>query len=192
VIPQLVHADSVVYGFGVGDDVSWDLAMIDRFGVVVHAFDPTPRSVRWVERADLRTEFVFHRLGIADYDGEATFVMRHPDPDWTSYSLERDPPTEYEVATAEVRRLATIASELGHQRLDVVKLDVEGAEYGVIGDMVGGTLIPTQLLVEFHYAAEGREGLRRTRETLAALRRVGYRIFWRSPNGYEFGFVLLA
>ena len=35
---------SVIYSFGVGDNVAWDLEMIRRFGCTVHAFDPTPAS----------------------------------------------------------------------------------------------------------------------------------------------------
>ena len=36
---------SVVYSFGVGDNVAWDLEMIRQFGGTVHAFDPTPASI---------------------------------------------------------------------------------------------------------------------------------------------------
>ena len=38
--PGPIRADSVVYSFGVGTDVSWDKEMIQRFDVTVHAFDP--------------------------------------------------------------------------------------------------------------------------------------------------------
>src|SRR5688572_4934876 len=48
-----IDEQSVVYSFGVGDNVSWDLAMIERFGVTVHAFDPTPQSIAWVARQPL-------------------------------------------------------------------------------------------------------------------------------------------
>ena len=34
----------MVYSFGVGQDISWDLAMIERFGVTVHAFDPAKNT----------------------------------------------------------------------------------------------------------------------------------------------------
>ena len=39
-----LHTGSVVYSFGVGEDVSFDVALIQRFGSIVHAFDPTPRG----------------------------------------------------------------------------------------------------------------------------------------------------
>ncbi len=39
---------SIVYSFGVGEDVSFEMELIERFGTPVHAFEPTPRSLAWV------------------------------------------------------------------------------------------------------------------------------------------------
>jgi hypothetical protein len=39
-----ITKDSVVYSFGIGDDASFDLELIDRYNLVIHAFDPTPKS----------------------------------------------------------------------------------------------------------------------------------------------------
>src|SRR5262245_971419 len=58
-------AGSIVYSFGVGDNVAWDREMIRSFGCTVQAFDPTPASVAWVARQSLPREFVFHDCGIA-------------------------------------------------------------------------------------------------------------------------------
>ena len=45
VLPDELGSDSIVYSFGVGEDVTFDLALIDRYGMTVHAFDPTPKSI---------------------------------------------------------------------------------------------------------------------------------------------------
>lgn len=65
---------SVVYSFGVGTDASFDLALIERFGVELHAFDPTPRSIEWVQQQTWPEGFVFHPVGIANYDGKGVSV----------------------------------------------------------------------------------------------------------------------
>src|SRR5512140_3346052 len=75
VCPDLLHRESIIYSFGVGEDISFDLGIIQRFGATVHAFDPTPRSIEWVKRQQLPPQFILHPYGIASYDGEATF---HP------------------------------------------------------------------------------------------------------------------
>jgi len=192
VVPGLLRPESVVYSFGVGDDVSWDLAMIERFGVSVHAFDPTPRCVRWIEKQRLPDRFRFHALGIADFDGEAQFAMHSADPEWNAYNLTKggaDAAGAHEIVRCQVKRLDTIMRELGHAQVDVLKMDVEGAEYGVLRDLVAGPLRPAQLLIEYHYFEGGPGRVQETADSIRALRGVGYRLFARSPVGHEFAFV---
>ena len=48
-----ISKDSVVYSIGVGSNIDFDIALIEKFNLVVHAFDPTPRSIKWVESQSL-------------------------------------------------------------------------------------------------------------------------------------------
>jgi hypothetical protein len=48
IVADRINDDSVIYSFGVGEDISFDLELIQNYGVVVHAFDPTPKSIQWV------------------------------------------------------------------------------------------------------------------------------------------------
>jgi FkbM family methyltransferase len=181
--PPLDH-DSVIYSFGVGEDISFDLALIERYGVTVHAFDPTPRSIAWVREQRPPAGFRLHEYGLAAYDGVATF---HPpaNPDHISHSmLDRaggSAPIE-----VPVRRLATAMAELGHDRIDLLKMDIEGAEYTVLEDIAG--LPIGQILVEFHHRFKD-VGVERTRAAVALLRERGYRLFAVSPSGEEFSFL---
>ena len=45
---DFLTANSVCYCVGVGEDITFDLGLIDRFGCEVYAFDPTPRSIAFV------------------------------------------------------------------------------------------------------------------------------------------------
>jgi len=76
VIPGLLDKQSVVYSFGIGEDVSFDLALIDRFDLKVEAFDPTPKSIAYVKKLGVPSGFKLHEYGIADFDGRATFLHR--------------------------------------------------------------------------------------------------------------------
>ena len=42
----LLSADAICYCAGVGEDVTFDLGLVARFGCRVWAFDPTPRAAR--------------------------------------------------------------------------------------------------------------------------------------------------
>jgi FkbM family methyltransferase len=187
--PQSLNAQSVVYSFGVGDDVGWDLAMIERFGMTVHAFDPTPASIAWVSQQSLPPQFVFHDCGISNFDGELDFFPpRHAGS--THYSQEPRGGLFFRAApvAGRVERLSTIMQRLGHRRIDVLKLDVEGAEFEAIPDLVASGVEVDQLLVEIHYQFRSRS-FSMAMDLIDRLKNYGLHCRYVSPRGYEFSFV---
>jgi len=184
--PARLSGGSVVYSFGVGEEISFDRELIDRFRMTVHAFDPTPRSVAWVRAQALPDQFVFHPYGVAAQDGLRRFTpprnQRH-----VSYTLlERGSPgAGIEVP---VQRLSTIMRTLGHARVDLLKMDVEGAEYEVIDDLLGSGVVVEQLLIEFHHRWP-EVGIDKTKTAIHRLNHAGYRIFSTSASGEEYGFL---
>lgn len=187
VYPRGISRDSVVYSIGTGEDISFDVAMIERFGVVVQAFDPTPKAIGWLAQHEPTTGFVFHPLGVASYDGQARFVLTQAE--HVSYHLSTAEERGADTLEAPVNRLPTIMRTLGHDRVDVLKMDIEGAEYAVIDDLCESHIRVGQLLVEFHHTIGVGESLARTRRTVTRLREAGYRIFSISPNGWEYSFL---
>jgi FkbM family methyltransferase len=183
--PVGLSPSSVVYAVGVGDNISFDLDLIDTFGVTVHALDPTPASHAWLASQSLPAEFVLHKVGLANFDGTASFAP-NDNPEWVSHSMVRVEGRELE--TLPVCRLSTIMAELGHDRVNLLKLDIEGAEYGVIDDLLKSGVAVDQLLVEFHHRFD-EVGWERTNDAIAALRGAGYEIFYVNGRGEEFGFV---
>lgn len=187
VSPAHLHAASVVYSFGIGRDLGFELELIERFGMPVHAFDPTPIALAWVATQALPPTLHVHPVGVAAEDGTARFAAPSR-ADWESFSMLRTDGAG-ESVDAPVRRLATLMQERGHDHLDLVKLDVEGAEYAVLPDLIGTGIRPTQILVEFHH--RWREaGPGRTRAMIRLLQRHGYRIADVSPKGRELTFLL--
>jgi FkbM family methyltransferase len=178
--------DTIVYSMGVGEDVSFELDLIRRFGVQVYAFDPTPRSVDWVKAQVLPGQFVFHPYGIADYDGTCKF---HPpeNPFHVSHTL-LDRESKKPSIELPVHRLDTIMTTLGHSRVDVLKMDIEGAEYTVLRDIIRAGVRTHQLLVEFHHRWP-EVGVEQTRWAIHELNSIGYKIFSVSPSGEEYGFL---
>jgi FkbM family methyltransferase len=186
VCPEQLSASSVVYSIGVGEEISFDLALIQMFGMKVHAFDPTPRSIEWLQGQTLRPEFVFHAYGLAGFDGSCPFGP----PENSSHVSHTIVPraTSRQAIEVPMHRLGTIMKMLGHSQIDLLKMDIEGAEYGVLEDMLACRIDVKQLLVEFHHRWP-EVGIEKTKEALRALNESGYRIFSISPSGEEYSFL---
>jgi FkbM family methyltransferase len=188
VCPEGLSAESVVYSAGVGEEISFDLALIERFGMQVHAFDPTPRSIAWVRNQALPEEFVFHPHGIAELDGGCRFNPPE-NPLHVSHTLLQRAGSGPAIELP-VQRLDTTLRMLGHTQIDLLKMDIEGAEYGVLADLIAGGAPVRQLLVEFHHRWP-EVGIAKTKQAMGMLQEAGYRVFSVSPSGEEYGFKLV-
>jgi FkbM family methyltransferase len=190
VVIEGIDPQSVVYSFGVGEDASFDTALIERFDLTIHAFDPSPESIAWVKKQGFPDRFVMHEYGIAAFDGEVAFNPAE-NPDWVSYTILARPSTKSRAISVPVKTLGTIMKELGHDRLDVLKLDVEGAEYDVINELSKSGIRPRQILVEFHHRFPG-VGIKESREATSRLRSAGYQLFSVSASNEECGFIRIS
>lgn len=185
-IDDHVGANAVLYSFGIGEDISFDLAVIARFGLEVHAFDPTPKSVGWISAQSLPKTFHFHPVGISDLDGTADFF---PPANAEHVSYSSAPNTAHGGAPvqAAVRTLASLMSDLGHAHIDILKMDVEGFEYKVLANLLSSGIFPGFILVEFHHRLYGVTNAD-TRAAVSRIRDAGYRLFYVSRTGREYGF----
>jgi FkbM family methyltransferase len=184
---DVLDTESIVYSCGVGRDITFDLEMIQRFGLRVRAFDPTPRALEWLSAQQLPPQFLLTEIGIADFDGVGEFVLR-TNPDFDSYELGAPTKGAFDRVDLPVRRIASLMNSFGDTHLDLLKLDIEGAEYGVLADVLDSRIDIRQLLVEFHFRPSMRSDLKVVQETIDRLRDYDYRLFARSPVGYEFSF----
>lgn len=188
IYPEPLDAHSIVYSFGVGRDITFDRELIGLFDCQVHAFDPTPISQDWLKTQKLPDAFHFHPVGIAAQDGTAAFEL--PERHATSFTMASwDHPSDRKVI-CEVKCLSTLLNELQHPRIDLLKMDIEGAEYDVLPDVAARASQIGQLLVEFHHRdMQNQDGMQKTQDALCMLRKAGFRLFSVSESGMEYSFI---
>jgi FkbM family methyltransferase len=188
VCPTSLPPEPNVYSFGIGQDISFDRGMIQKYNARVFAFDPTAKSHAWLRTQQLPAEFQWFDYGIGVQDGVLTFFPPK-NPAFVSHSVIPNPYVQAEGIALPVKRLATIARELGHSRIDILKLDIEEAEYDVIPDVLNtpGVSI-NQILVEFHHRFT-RDGVAKTERTINLLNQYGFQLFWVSLRSDVFSFI---
>jgi FkbM family methyltransferase len=197
-----------------GEDISFDVAIASEFGANVVLIDPTPRAVAHVtaalQRTGLAPESDFVGGGRQDplaYDLTAvtpgqirlepyalwnrdSVVSFHApvDPSHVSHTISdwRGAGTQAR-SEVEARRLQTLLGPEERARINILKLDIEGAEIEVLSDILHSGMRPEQILVEFDQLSRPTpEHRARVRQSLRLLRSVGYRLAAREGLNFTF------
>ena len=184
-----INKNSVVYSFGVGDDVDFDLAIQNFSGCKVFCFDPTiDGSIFTSEKRNKKLEF--YPWAIADSDGEVTLYERLKSDGMASgmFTVDRNSSVSGNSINVPAFTLRSIMKKLGHTKIDLIKLDVEGAEFAVLESMLGNGLLPEQILVEFHHRFKDFS-VKDVKRILRKLEGLRYDVAYVTPTGREVTFV---
>ena len=87
-----------------------------------------------------------------------------------------------------LKSFSDILADLGHQQIDVLKMDIEGSEYAIIEDILTSGIPITQILVETHERFF-EDGKTKGERFFKLLHRHGYRIFAISDTYQEISLV---
>ena len=148
----------VCYAVGVGEDASFDIALARELGCEVHSFDPTPRAVDYMGDLEPIPGVEFHPIGVWKEDGQIQFYAPATDShvSHSAVNIQRSEKSFF----ARVRTISSLMEQLGHSEIALLKLDIEGAEYEVLDQMLNTSIRPGVLLVEFDQPTPVRETLR--------------------------------
>jgi FkbM family methyltransferase len=182
---------------GAGEDITFDVEL-NKKGINVITIDPTPRAKAHVglvlaaaasgssapinnsqadfyklEGFDCR-RFTFLDIGLWNENTSKRFFAPR-DPNCVSHSIVnmQRTTTWFE---AKCMTLHTICEAMSIKNIQILKLDVEGAEYAVLKNIVDTGLLPEVLCVEFDEAANplNLRAMKRISEAIALLKQSGY------------------
>lgn len=212
-LPERVYdrlENAVCYCFGAGEDISFDAALA-RDGHEVFIFDPTPRAKihfdGLMKSVSEGTNFGVNSSTTTFYDAtpEATARMQFhgyglwganevqkfyipKNPAWVSHSILNLQKTN-DYFEAPCKTLKTIMDELGHGQIDILKIDIEGAEYVALERMMADGIRPAIINVEYdeghHQLDAGAKN--RILESMRKLGAFGYAMTYQA--GWDFTFL---
>lgn len=149
--PTIISDDAIIYSFGIGTDISFDLDIILKHPHTrIFGFDPTPKSIDWISHQTLPENFKFYPFGIGVKTEKVTFNLPK-NKDFVSGSIYNHHLVDHtNTVEVQLKSFQDIVHELGHTKIDVLKMDIEGSEYAVMEDILNSGILITQILVETH------------------------------------------
>lgn len=172
---------SIVYSFGLGDDISFDLELIERFGLSVFGADPTPKSLQYLSEIELPKQFSYRDVAIAGHDGELKLFFPMNDAHVSLVSGD-DGKRNGKELVVRCCSVFTFMREFGHEKIDILKMDIKGPEFEIITQLLENGIEITQLIVEFtpEIYVDGRS---RVMGAIYSLRKSGFAVFAVSDDG---------
>lgn len=176
-----LDSQSVIYSAGVGNDISFERALVECFGCAVHLFDPSPTALRTMTLPENQHRLLhFHPVGLSSRNDLMLFDSPQLGAEG-SYSIQTKKSSEG--IAFPCRSLASLIGERQLSHIDLLKMDIEGAEYGVLGEICEKQLPIKQICVEFHHFRPGYQ-IRQTRQALRQLAQIGYRVIHKNRFDY--------
>jgi FkbM family methyltransferase len=185
---SLLGTSSNLFSFGVGEDISFDLS-VSKLGIQrIYLFDPTPKSIDFIKGMNLPENFQFYPVGISDKDEYADFFLpKNVNNVSGGLSVHKQLDAK-KIIRVQLKRLFTIIKELDVQRIDVLKMDIEGSEYKVLKGILLEKIFPVQICVEFHNSFY-KNGKKLFKDILNLLKENDYEVGAVSKSGNEYLFI---
>jgi hypothetical protein len=171
--PHELPRPAIVYSFGAGGDISFDAGMAGQFGCDVFLFDPSPA---------VKARFPGPEASWQCGTGRISYTPLGIGP------VSDEPGKEWSLVIGgtrcEVKSLEAIARSMGHTRVDILKMDIEGGEFAVLAQALASKSLQSlgvkQLLVEFHLWTDAH--FAQFVALVGDLRRNGYLLFRKEFN----------
>lgn len=168
--------NSVCYCAGAGEDISFEVGLAEKYGCKVIIIDPTPQSHHHLiglksairkgwdypinnsekefYKATSKTikSLTLQPLGLWDSDHFKKKFYAPKKEGHVSHSIHNIQKTDT-YFEAPVMKLSSIMKMFGHIKIDLLKMDIEGAEFPVIDNILAEKLYINTLCVEFHNKA---------------------------------------
>ena len=180
---------SIVIDVGCADDPDLSVFFMKQFDCFAYAVDPTRKHFAALKAvSDRNKKFQHLPYAVADCDQQLTFYESKENASGSllqSHSnVQNDSIISYEVEAVTISKLL---ERIGVDRIDFLKLDLEGAEYSLLEKINSHDLVNVdQLFVEFHHHAIPDKTFK---DTLALVKKIadfGYEDFTLDKANYLF------
>ena len=200
-IQAKLDENSIVYSAGVGEDISFDLKLEDKYKCKIFLIDPTKRALKHFEEVkqfyrtkqnqfsgDIQPDYMYNIIDLNPDFNNYTYInmglykekntlkfYKQTNPTYVSQSLVSNMfGDEYD--EVEVDSVKNIMEKYNHKTIDLLKLDIEGSEIDVLNQMLDDEIYPRYLCVEFDLLLKNKDPSQLTQHIVKRLLNNNYKI----------------
>jgi len=213
---------SIIYCVGAGEDISHDIEIANKLNSNVYIIDPTPRALKHYEyvknildgkkkiiydnkfgggnpyeywklilenKIDTH-KIIYNNCGLGIENGIQRFYLPSNE-EYVSCSLVEGMKGIKSI-NVNVKKLKTLMNEYGHNKIDLLKMDIEGSECDVIEDMLNNKIYPKYLAVEFDLAFNGEniKDVEKCNKIIKKLYDNNYKLIYQNNSDFTFAHYL--
>jgi len=200
---------SIIYCIGAGEDISHDIEILHKLNSNIYIIDPTPRAIEhyeyvknvlngkdkiiydnkfgggnpyeyWkiiLENKIDTNKIIYKNYGVGIEEGIHKFYLPSNEAYVSCSLVEGMKSSKY--IDVNVKKLRSIMNELGHDKIDLLKMDIEGSECDVIENMLEEKIYPKYLAVKF-------DNTLKKKSTKKLLETNGYILLYQNNNNYVY------
>lgn len=196
-----LNEESIVYSCGVGEDISFDIKLQNLYNCNIFLIDPTKKSIKhfnefkkYCEDKNFKftggiqpdyyenikndnpsiDKFTYLDIGVWSKKDKLKFY-KQSNSNYVSQSLINGMFTKnYDIVN--VDSLKNIMEMNNHTHIDLLKLDIEGAEIEVLKQMLRDKIFPKYLCIEFDLLINRKDRNNETQRIVNMLIKTGYKI----------------
>ena len=173
--------NSIVYSAGVGEDISFDLLISNKYNSNIILIDPTQKAKKHFTEVisyyknkipftgNIQKDYyekiknlnpnlekiTYLDIGLWNKCDKLKFYRQH-NPSYVSQSLiEGMFGLNYDIVIVDT--IKNIMTKLNHDKIDFLKLDIEGSEINVLDQMFNDNIYPKYLCVEFDLMLKNKD-----------------------------------
>jgi len=196
-----LNENSIVYSGGVGEDMSFDLLIQCKYNCNIILVDPTAKAIKHFDEvkqyynnkrlftgniqpdyySQIQTlhpnfdNFKYVNIGLWNKKDELKFYKQANDNYVSQTVIENMFGHKYDVV--HVDSIKNIMEQQGHIKIDLLKLDIEGAEIETVNQMLDDKIYPTYVLIEFDLLLKNKDPRNTTNQLVERMiTREGYKM----------------
>jgi FkbM family methyltransferase len=176
-----LNETSIIYSGGVGEDISFDLLISEKYNSNIFLIDPTKKSKKhYIESiqyfhnnipftGNIQNDYYYKiknlkpnfdkihylELGLWSKNDTLKFYKQN-NPNYVSQSVINGMfGDNYDII--QVDSIKNIMDNNKHKHIDLLKLDIEGAEIETLNEMLNNNIYPTIICVEFDLKLKNKD-----------------------------------